>query len=98
MHHWTSNASRSISLFPVGPCAAKLPPNSSCFDPFPVSGGRHLDRWAYWKHVQLDFSRPGKPTDDVAIESFHNSFRRECLTQHYLLNLTEAQDLIEQYR
>jgi putative transposase len=57
-----------------------------------------LDHWAYWNHVQLDFSRPGKPTDNAAIESFHNSFRRECLTQHYFMNLTEADDLIERYR
>jgi putative transposase len=57
-----------------------------------------LDHWAYWNHVQLDFSRPGKPTDNAAIESFHNSVRRECLTQHYFMNLTEADDLIERYR
>jgi putative transposase len=59
---------------------------------------RALDHWAYWNHVRLDFSRPGRPTDNAAVESFHNSFRRECLTQHYFLNLTEAQDLIEAYR
>jgi len=37
-----------------------------------------LDHWAYWNHVRLDFSRPGKPTDNAHIESFHNSVRREC--------------------
>lgn len=42
-----------------------------------------LDHWAYRNHLQLDVSRPGKPTDNAAIERFHNSFRRECLTQHY---------------
>jgi len=25
---------------------------------------RALDAWAYWNHVQLDFSRPGKPGDN----------------------------------
>lgn len=42
-----------------------------------------LDHWCYWNHVRVDFSRPGKPTDNAAIESFHNSFWRECLTPHY---------------
>jgi putative transposase len=59
---------------------------------------RAMDHWAYWNHVRLDFSRPGRPTDNAAVESFHNSFRRECLTQHYFLSLTEAEHLIEAYR
>lgn len=32
------------------------------------------------------------------VESFHNSFRRECLTQHYFIDITDAQQQIEQYR
>jgi putative transposase len=31
---------------------------------------RDLDMWAYHKGVVLDFSRPGKPTDNSFIESF----------------------------
>ena len=31
---------------------------------------RDLDLWAYHKGVVLDFSRPGKPTDNAFIESF----------------------------
>ncbi len=38
-----------------------------------------LDRWAYENNVTLDFSRPGKPTDNPFIESFNGSFRDECL-------------------
>ena len=30
---------------------------------------RALDAWAYWNHVQLDFSRPGKPGDNTLIEA-----------------------------
>ena len=29
-----------------------------------------LDHWAYWNHVKMDFSRPGKPTDNAVAESF----------------------------
>ena len=31
---------------------------------------RDLDLWAYQRGVMLDFSRPGKPTDNAFIESF----------------------------
>jgi putative transposase len=38
---------------------------------------RDLDLWAYQKGVVLDFSRPGKPTDNSFIESFNGKFRSE---------------------
>jgi putative transposase len=57
-----------------------------------------LDHWCYWNQVRLDFNRPGKPTDSAAIERFHDRFRRECLTQHYFFDITDAQRSIEQYR
>ena len=44
--------------------------------------GRTLDLWAYGRGVRLDFSRPGKPTDNAVIESFHRRLREECLSQH----------------
>ena len=40
---------------------------------------RDLDLWAYQRGVTLDFSRPGKPTDNAFIESFNGKFRAECL-------------------
>jgi putative transposase len=36
---------------------------------------KELDKWAYENKVTLDFSRPGKPTDNPFIESFNGSFR-----------------------
>ncbi len=59
---------------------------------------RAVDHWAYWNGVRLDFSRPGKPTDNAHIESFHNAVRRECLTQHYFLNLADADRALQLYR
>ena len=38
---------------------------------------RDLDLWAYQRGVTLDFSRPGKPTDNAFIESFNGKFRAE---------------------
>jgi len=51
---------------------------------------RDLDLWAYQKGVELDFSRPGKPTDNAYIESFNGKFRAECLNVHWFMSLDEA--------
>ncbi len=59
---------------------------------------RAMDHWAYWNRVKLDFSRPGKPTDDAVAESFLASLRRECLTLHWFRDLGEAQDRLEEWR
>lgn len=40
---------------------------------------RDLDLWAYQRDVTLNFSRPGKPTDNAFIESLNGKFRAECL-------------------
>jgi putative transposase len=45
--------------------------------------------------VELDFPRPGKPTDNAQVESFHGRFRAECLSVHWFLSLADAQAKIE---
>ena len=57
-----------------------------------------LDKWAYDNQVTLDFSRPGKPTDNAFIESFNGSFRDECLNVHWFLSLEDARAKIETWR
>lgn len=57
-----------------------------------------LDRWAYENQVTMDFSRPGKPTDNHFIESFNGSFRDECLNIHWFLSLQDAREKIENWR
>lgn len=57
-----------------------------------------LDKWAYDNHVILDFSRPGKPTDNAYIESFNGSFRDECLNTNWFLSLDDAVEKIEHWR
>ena len=51
---------------------------------------KDLDRWAYWNHVELDFSRRGKPSDNALVEAFNSRFRQECLNQHWFLSLEDA--------
>jgi len=59
---------------------------------------RDLDLWAYQKDVILDFSRPGKPTDNAFIESFNGKFRQECLNAHWFMSLDDARSKIETWR
>ncbi len=51
-----------------------------CYGPEFIS--KALDRWAYEAGVTLDFSRPGKPTDNAFVESFNGRLRDECLNAH----------------
>lgn len=57
-----------------------------------------MDRWAYENAVELDFSRPGKPTDNAKIESFNGRLRQECLNAHWFLSLEDAKAKIEAWR
>ena len=59
---------------------------------------RYLDLWAYMRGVVLDFSRPGKPTDNAYIESFNSRFRQECLNQHWFMDIEDARCKIEVWR
>jgi len=59
---------------------------------------RDLDLWAYAKGVTLDFSRPGKPTDNAYIEAFNGRFRAECLNTHWFLTLADAAEKLEDWR
>ena len=49
-----------------------------------------LDLWAYHNKVKIEFSRPGKPTDNAFIESFNGTFRDECLNAHWFESLRDA--------
>ncbi|BBP98361.1 putative transposase [Burkholderia sp. SFA1] len=60
--------------------------------------GRLMDMWAYHYKVQIDFSRPGKPTDSSFIETFNGSLRNECLNLHWFETLAEAKREIEAWR
>jgi putative transposase len=59
---------------------------------------KSLDWWAYFNKVKLDFSRPGKPTDNAFIESFNGKFRTECLNQHWFMGLEDAQQRFDDWR
>lgn len=59
---------------------------------------RDLDLWAYARGVLLDFSRPGKPTDNAFAESFNGKVRAECLNASWFLSLEDARRKCEAWR
>jgi putative transposase len=46
----------------------------------------------------MDFSRPGKPTDNTFVESFNGTFRSECLDTHWFMDMKKARQRIETWR
>jgi putative transposase len=73
-------------------------------DPLPVA----LQLWQHTRadgelapsteDVTLDFSRPGKPTDNAFIESFNGKFRAECLNTHWFMSFDDARRKCEAWR
>jgi putative transposase len=71
---------------------------------------RDLDLWAYANDVTLDFSRPGKPTDNGFIEAFNSKLRseflnarRHCRSDQWrnngnFMSLADAQEKLETWR
>jgi len=57
-----------------------------------------LDQWAYLNGVELDFSCPGKPTDNTFIEAFNGRLRDECLNENWFLSLEDARDKVRAWR
>jgi putative transposase len=57
-----------------------------------------MDQWAYWNHIKLDYSRPGKPTDNATIESFNALLRRELLNASYFTSHDQAQRAAVRWR
>jgi putative transposase len=60
--------------------------------------GKVMDKWVYEHGIELDFSRPEKPTDNAMVESFNGRLRQECLNEHWFMSLADAQDKIKAWR
>lgn len=76
----------------------KVFPERIKIDNGPEFISKELDRWAYEKNVELEFSRPGKPTDNAFIESFNGSLRDECLSVNWFLSLQDAQEKLNAWK
>ena len=73
-------------------------PGRIAIDNGPEFISKALDAWAYHNGAQLEFSRPGKPTDNAFAESFNGRFRDECLNQHSFASVEEVRQTVEAWR
>jgi putative transposase len=73
-------------------------PKTTRCDNGPEFAGRMLDQWAYHNGVEIDFSRPGKPTDNAFCEAFNGRVRAECLNASWFLSMADAIERIEEWR
>jgi putative transposase len=73
-------------------------PKTIRVDNGPEFTSKVLDQWAYLRGVQLDFSRPGKPTDNAFIEAFNARVRQECLNENWFLSLEDAREKVAAWR
>ncbi len=66
---------------------------------YTVNDWLHTELLLAYRHgVTLDFSRPGKPTDNAFIEAFNGRFRAEWLNAHWFLSLADAREKMEIWR
>jgi len=59
---------------------------------------RAMEAWAYQYGVQLDFIRPGRPTENGYIESFNGRLRDECLNVQVFFALADVREKLELWR
>jgi putative transposase len=59
---------------------------------------RAMDSWAYRRRVQLEFIRPGKPTENAFIESFNGRLRDEFLNSELFFSIDDARRKLEAWR
>ena len=78
--------------------AAGIAPRSITVDHGTEFTSRALEDWAYARGVALDFTRPGKPTDNSHIESFNGRLRDEFLNVHQFASLADVRTRLEAWR
>jgi len=71
-------------------CSERNTPTSIRCDNGTEFVAQALDQWAFWNRIELDFSRPGTPTDNAFAESFNGRVRAEFLNPSYFETLSEA--------
>lgn len=91
---------RGSNVVDVLECASREVgfPKTIRLDNGPEFISKELDLWAFMRGVTLDFSRPGKPTDNAFIESLNGKFRAECLNANWFMSLDEARSKCEAWR
>jgi putative transposase len=64
----------------------------------PESISVKLSEWCEQQGITLHWIQPGKPTQNVRIERFNGSFRRELLDAHLFCSLAYMRQLVDEWR
>ncbi len=64
----------------------------------PELTGRHFLAWCLERRIELLHIRPGRPTENGRVESFHGRLREECLNVSWFQNLFDARQKIAAWR
>ena len=54
--------------------------------------------WARERRVDLRLIEPGKPNQNAYVESFNGRLRDDCVDEHWLTSLPQAQVIVEAWR
>ena len=58
----------------------------------------HFDASVYFRGIDVDFIRPGKPVDHAQIELFKGRLRDECLNSKWFESLDDARKALQAWR
>lgn len=92
------HSGRSVAAAPERVVAQLGTPVSIIVDHGTEFTSKALEEWAWKRGVKLDFTRPGKPTENGHIESFKGRLRDECLNVNQFISLEDARLKIEAWR
>jgi putative transposase len=98
LHVEHSLPSRAVTAVLDTVIAERGAPGVITMDNGPEFTCNHFDTWAYTQKVNVDFIRPGHPTENGYIESFNGKFRDECLNASWFVSLAEARLAIEAWK
>lgn len=94
----TSLPSQAVTRVLDGIFLSRQRPERITLDNGPELTSRWFDQWADRNGIELDYIEPGKPVQNVVMESFNGRFRDECLNSHWFTSLTDARRTIEAWR
>jgi putative transposase len=86
----TSFPSRRVTRVLNGAIAKYGKPKTVRCDNGPELTSRHFLAWAIDTKIDVAHIRPGKPTENAYVESFHGRLRDECLNTSWFWNLFDA--------
>jgi putative transposase len=97
IHSGFSITGNDLAAILAEACESQGFPEIIKVDNGPEFRSKEFDRWCYQNKIQIEYSRPGKPTDNANIESFNGTFRSECLNSHYFESGKVARRIIQDW-